>query len=704
VLSIWILLVFTLASIVATLSYIVKNIKKKSLEYNDVIQQNFVGDQVVKEIRGGLFRPIDSPAPLWMNVVESDGSHWTYMAVQIRKAEAVAKPIDEITKELNLEACEYIATGEATQGEFEAGALFAYTIYLRVKTTPSTAYQRARDIITMFQKRGYTVQPMPFYLTYYGVRDTFGRYTSRPTMVLVEQVKMPLIPAQPEIQVPAGPTKLPETLEETTTEKMVPTETEIAAGTVDMSLFDKFISPLHIGYHYYTGEPVYIDIGHERDAGFLVVGPTGSGKSYFAGFLAESAALAGKRVIIIDPEGTHIGYGMENREDMMTPDEVKAITYLTEELGYSYTTTRLPVKVFLIGREDENVPYDEIFRINVSEISPQALAQIIKIEDSLSAAQEAWLRMIVEMLRNEKGKYDLNDILKATRMFIRNWGRWGKKYRKYPDEFLLIEEKSKGPGIYKNVASAMYRRIRELNEKLPGIFVSEGGTDLRKEAEEGKITVITFGVDVRNDDNLLSGVVDYIMNMILECFGPRAPEGTKMLREGLHTLVVCEESRRYIRPGLPARESFRTLVNEGRKYGIHVCVLATNVGYIDKDIIGQLNLAKIIFRPDASTHDEYVKLIPSSERANVKKAYELMVRENWPGAAVVMGGGVNTRKWVLCRLLPRRTLHRPKMDRNEWLEFRRGEKEEGKEEEEAPEEDIIEKARKVLEELRRKKS
>ncbi len=384
---------------------------------------------------------------------------------------------------------------------------------------------------------------------------------------------------------------------------------------LENSLFRKKVGDVgsvHIGYLLNREEdiPVVLDAALLTSEHMCILASTGSGKSYLAGVLAEELLKPynSAALLIFDPHGEY-----------HTLKEIEGLKEFSSD-GY-----KARVKIY---------DKDEI-KIRLSELEYE---ELINLLPELTDKQEALLNKVYRELEGKfftsseliKKIYDSAEDSVTTAKAL----EW--RIIRYVKNFEIIDDS----------------RHIELKELLrPG---------------QASVLQLTELGD-REQETLVSVLLKRILNARIN-----AEKGLKGEKLEYPVFIIIEEAHRFASKEARSYKVLRTILSEGRKFGVGVCLISQRPAKIDADILSQC-MTQIVMRIVNPADQEYI-------RKSVESIGKDMIEELpglTKGQALVSGVALNAP--VLIRVRERLTSHGgiSKNAPKEWIEYLKNYREEG---------------------------
>jgi hypothetical protein len=353
--------------------------------------------------------------------------------------------------------------------------------------------------------------------------------------------------------------------------------------------------------------PIALDVKELVSTHMAILAGTGSGKSYTAGVLVEELLLPHNRaaVLIFDPHGE---YG--TLTDMRGHPEFKA------EDGYA-------PKVKVLKPED--------IRIRVSSLD---YADVLTLLPEMSDRQQSILNKAYSILkRHKRGEYrwDVHDLISAV----------------YEADRQTDEEGNEKAG---SSAPALEWKLERM-QRSPYFHAFEhlAPKDL---FEPGQVTVLQMNEISQEEQQVICAAVlrqsnQARMNSQKELI---TPEDENYLPYPV--FILLEEAHRFAPAHEPSRckAVIRTILSEGRKFGLGVGLITQRPGKLDSDVLSQC-MSQFIMRIVNPVDQESLKYGVESAGRDLLKELPALTK----GQIIISGACVNTP--VLCKVRKRLTQH-----------------------------------------------
>jgi len=349
----------------------------------------------------------------------------------------------------------------------------------------------------------------------------------------------------------------------------------------------------HIGYLLNREEdvPVVIDTSIVTSEHMCILASTGSGKSYLAGVMAEELMKPynASAMLIIDPHGEY-----HTLREIVGMKEFRESTYIPE------------VRIF--SKDD--------VKIRLSELSYD---EMISILPEITEKMESFLNSAYRKLENTR--FTSRDLIK------------------------VIEEMGENDEMTVRALSWRVRRYM-MNSEVIDDFKHLELNDLIR---PGQCSVIQLTeMDDRDQQLLVAVLMRRILNARVGSEKGYITSGESYLPYPV--FIMIEEAHRFASRDSKSHRILKTILSEGRKFGVGVCLISQRPSKIDPDILSQC-MNQVIMR-----------IINPADQDNIRMSIESVGRDlldELPGLtkgqAILAGASVNTP--VLIRVRERHTTH-----------------------------------------------
>ncbi|MGD8627106.1 MAG: ATP-binding protein, partial [Anaerolineae bacterium] len=364
--------------------------------------------------------------------------------------------------------------------------------------------------------------------------------------------------------------------------------------------------------------PVAIDLRAVTSTHLAVIASTGSGKSYLAGVLVEELMLPHNRaaVLIIDPHGEYD-----------TLAQMQGLEAFAAEDGYR-------PRVEIIRPDDVKV-----------RVSSLTLGDLRYLLPNLSER----MHYVLGRAYNHAGhKYGPKWTLAQFRLAVREVeGKMSGKDEQSLEE--QVAELTQGEDY--GTANALIWRI---NSRLEGssIFDNLESLPLADLFRPGQCTVLQLNeVDQREQQVVVATLLRRLLQARMQTEKRLAVEGDDAYLP-YPAFVLMEEAHNFAPAAadLVSSQVLKTILSEGRKFGVAVGLISQRPGKLDADVLSQC-MSQFILR--IVNPVDQARVAESVESVGQDLLKELPALSK--GQAIVSGAAVNTP--VLCRVRRRITAH-----------------------------------------------
>jgi DNA helicase HerA-like ATPase len=338
---------------------------------------------------------------------------------------------------------------------------------------------------------------------------------------------------------------------------------------------------------------VYVDINSMVQKHMSVLAKTGGGKSYVTGVIIEELMAHNVTTVILDPHGE---YGSMKKAG-------KSVS-TSRNFGVSPKGYASQIQEFAT---DTKLNKDaKPLRFTLGNLSARDIMDLTNIKNVRTFLSP--LRKAIEFIRDNKGYYDLNDIIRVLE---------GEE-----------EDSPVGP------------LITELEYLQEVDIFAEKGTRMEELIHKGKTTILNLK---GSPPDIQALVVNRICTYLFEL---RKQDKIPPL------MLVAEEAHNFCpqQGQVASSKIFRTIASEGRKFGLGVCIVSQRPAKIDKNVLSQCN-TQIILKV---TNPNDLKAITASVEGLTTGMMDDIQRLPI-GTAIITGGGIMMPLFVETR--PRETKH-----------------------------------------------
>jgi len=354
--------------------------------------------------------------------------------------------------------------------------------------------------------------------------------------------------------------------------------------------------------------PVALDVKELVSTHMAILAGTGSGKSYTAGVLIEELLLPHNRaaVLVFDPHGE---YG--------TLTDMRGHPAFQGSDGYT-------PKVKILTPED--------IRIRVSSLD---YYDIMTLLPDMSDRQQSILNKAYRLLQRHKQgehRWGIQDLIAAVR----------------EADMQVDEEGNEKSG---SSAPALEWKLERL-ERSQYFHTFEHTVAPRDLFEPGQVTVLQMNKISQEEQQVICAAVlrqsnQARMNTQRELI---KPEDENFLPYPV--FIIVEEAHRFAPANEPSRckAVLRTILSEGRKFGLGMGLITQRPGKIDSDVLSQC-MSQFIMRIVNPVDQESLKYGVEAAGRDLLKELPALTK----GQIIVAGACVNTP--VLCKVRQRLTKH-----------------------------------------------
>ncbi len=354
--------------------------------------------------------------------------------------------------------------------------------------------------------------------------------------------------------------------------------------------------------------PIALDVKELVSTHMAILAGTGSGKSYTAGVLVEELLLPYNRaaVLILDPHGE---YGtlteMRGHPDFQDPD------------GYS-------PKVKVLKPED--------IRIRVSSLD---YSDILTLLPEMSDRQQSILNKAYRLLqKHKKGEYrwGIQDLIAAVREAD-------------------VQEDDEGNLKQGSSAPALEWKLERL-ERSDYFHTFEHTVSPKDLFEPGQVTVLQMNEISQDEQQVICAAVLRQSNQARMNTHRGITESSDENYLPYPVFILIEEAHRFAPAHEPSRckAVLRTILSEGRKFGVGIGLITQRPGKIDSDVLSQC-MSQFIMRIVNPVDQESLKHGVEAAGRDLLKELPALTK----GQVIISGACVNTP--VLCKVRQRITKH-----------------------------------------------
>lgn len=338
-----------------------------------------------------------------------------------------------------------------------------------------------------------------------------------------------------------------------------------------------------LGVNDLTGIPLVIDLFSLQNSNALVLGGSGSGKSFSVKTMLLRLRRAGVKIFIVDPQGEYV------------------------KLAKKFGAGAQVVDFSPEGKNSIN-PFD-MLGLRLSEKTHALMSLFTVICGELSPAQRSLLDEAVYAIYEQRGVSDFAQTKDAPT---------------FRDLYAFLKEKADSPrehALSRSTALALVNRIKPFASGSLRCFCAQTSVDL-------KADFIVFDVSYFIDK--MQSVAPPAMFITLDFLLNRMKQDPRERKA-----IVVDEAWRMLR-GPSISEYLLLFAKTARKYNASLQIITQELGDLGKSEAGAAVLAntavKLLLRQDASE----IEAVGSALRLNVSEKNRLLVAE--PGHGVLLIG------------------------------------------------------------------
>ncbi len=354
--------------------------------------------------------------------------------------------------------------------------------------------------------------------------------------------------------------------------------------------------------------PIALDVKELVSTHMAILAGTGSGKSYTAGVLVEELLSPHNRaaVLILDPHGE---YG--------TLTEMRGHPAFQDPDGYS-------PKVKVLTPDD--------IRIRVSSLD---YSDILTLLPEMSDRQQSILNKAYRLLqKHKKGDYrwGIQDLIAAVREAD-------------------VQEDDEGNLKQGSSAPALEWKLERL-ERSDYFHTFEHTVSPKDLFEPGQVTVLQMNEISQDEQQVICAAVLRQSNQARMNTHRGLTESSDENYLPYPVFILIEEAHRFAPAHEPSRckAVLRTILSEGRKFGVGIGLITQRPGKIDSDVLSQC-MSQFIMRIVNPVDQESLKHGVEAAGRDLLKELPALTK----GQVIVSGACVNTP--VLCKVRQRLTKH-----------------------------------------------
>ncbi|MFW6115928.1 MAG: ATP-binding protein [Chloroflexota bacterium] len=361
--------------------------------------------------------------------------------------------------------------------------------------------------------------------------------------------------------------------------------------------------------------PIAVDLREVTSTHLAIIASTGSGKSYLAGVLTEELMAPKNRaaMLIVDPHG-----------------EYQTLSEMEWDDAFAVEGYRPRVKV--IRPDDVKV-----------RISSLTLGDLRYLLPNLSERMHYVLGKAYNLAKREFGpKWTLGQLRMAVRKAEEEMSGGPKSPEEQAEELAADD--------YGTATALIWR----LNSRLEGsrIFDDLESLPLDDLFQPGQCTVLQLNeVDHREQQVVVATLLRRLLQARMDTEKGQAGEKDETYLP-YPAFVLIEEAHRFAPAAadLVSSEILKTILSEGRKFGVGVGLISQRPGKLDSDVLSQC-MSQFLLR--IVNPVDQAKVAESVESVGRDLLNELPALSK--GQAIIAGAAVNTP--VLCRVRRRITEH-----------------------------------------------
>jgi uncharacterized protein len=352
---------------------------------------------------------------------------------------------------------------------------------------------------------------------------------------------------------------------------------------------------------------VALDVKELVSTHMAILAGTGSGKSYTAGVLIEELLRPYNRaaVLILDPHGE---YG--------TLQEIQGHAKFSDPDGYS-------PKVNVLTPDDIQIRYSSLDYADLLTLLPQ-----------MSERQQAILDKGFGILRKHRSsnRWNIQDLIAAV----------NEADQKEDDDGNLTQGSS---------AQALEWKLQKL-ERSRYFHALEHSIAPRDLFAPGKVTVLQMNEISQEEQQVICTAVLRQTNHARMGTHRQQIDETDENYLPYPVFILLEEAHRFAPAHEPSRckQVLRTILSEGRKFGIGIGLITQRPGKIDSDVLSQC-MSQFIMRIINPVDQESLKHGVEAAGRDLLKELPALTK----GQVIVSGACVNSP--VLCKVRSRLTKH-----------------------------------------------
>ena len=337
---------------------------------------------------------------------------------------------------------------------------------------------------------------------------------------------------------------------------------------------------------------VFLDINQLVNKHLSILAMTGGGKSYVSGVIIEELMKHNVTVVIVDPHGEYSTLATAGRENEMCR-------------RFGVTVRGYSDKITEFSPNTKANPHAKPLKFTLANMDARELLNVLNVKDIKRVLPT--LKSAVEALRQSKPNYTIDDLINIL------------DANEEVDCGTLISD------------------LQYLKET--DIFAANG-TKISDIVQKGQTTILNMrGVNADTAQLVVKRLATALYELAKE--GKVPP-----------MMVLFEEAHNYCPQGEATECSkiIRTLAQEGRKFGLGLCIITQRPARVDKNVLSQCN-SQIILK---ITNPLDLKAVTSSIEG-LTAGMDDSIQRLPIGMALVSGGGLGFPMIVEVR--PRETKH-----------------------------------------------
>jgi hypothetical protein len=337
---------------------------------------------------------------------------------------------------------------------------------------------------------------------------------------------------------------------------------------------------------------VFLDINALVNKHLSILAMTGGGKSYVSGVIIEELMKHNVTVVIVDPHGEYSTLAQAGRENEMCR-------------RFGVTPKGYAQKITEFSPNTKANPHAKPLKFTLSNMEARELLSVLNVKDIKRVLPT--LKSAIDALRQAKPNYTIDDLIN-------------------------ILDANEEVDCGNLIADLHY--LKETD-----IFAATG-TKISDIVQKGQTTILNMrGVHADTAQMVVKRLATALYELSKE--GKVPP-----------MMVLFEEAHNYCPQGeaTDCSKIIRTLAQEGRKFGLGLCIITQRPARVDKNVLSQCN-SQIILK---ITNPLDLKAVTSSIEG-LTSGMDDSIQRLPIGMALVSGGGLGFPMIVEVR--PRETKH-----------------------------------------------